>query len=339
MNIRPASTPSGIGCRIASDCFDAAVLIDGLHAAELAYLFGFSRAPAFGWTSLQNRGSIRIALDTAAPTKPATALNLDLEDGHVTMASDQPATLNVLSHHSLRPALFPKSLNLCLSQQFARAGVLPVHGAGVVLGELGIMILGGKAAGKSTLTAASLAAGARVISDDWMLFGIGRDNRPSMERLRQFLMLRHGDSTDVLLRNASAPPFKSALDRPKATLAISPDLSEFPRCHRIDKLWLMHRPIPRPERSEAKPQSQRESLAALLTHSMPLLFSQGFSSEHETLNIKLNSVVTSVEASKITTGLDLVNHPQKTLDKLLRTSSRHSERRHAETLSEFRGPD
>ena len=316
MNIQPASTPSGIGCRISSDCFAASVTIDGLYAAELAYLFGFERAPAFEWTQLQARGDIHIALDAPASPAPTKQLSLDLEDGQVTTSSDQPASIRVQSHHALRPTLFPKSLNLGLSQQWARAGILPVHAAGIAVSGIGIMMLGGKAAGKSTLAAAALVASARVISDDWMLLGIDENGKPTMERLRQFLMLRDCSATRALLSRQANRSFKTWSNRPKSTLAIPHKSQAFPRSHPIDQLWLICRRVPRPEITHTARAGRQTVLPALLAQSMPILFGQHFKTEHSRLEVMLSVCLDAGEVVEVATGMDLVRYPTETLGRL-----------------------
>lgn len=317
MNIQPADTPSGIGCRIISNCFNASIVIDGMHARELAWLFGFARAPAFEWTSLRTRGEIIISLD--APDKPTAAetVDIDLEDGHVITASNQPARLQVEPHHSLRPTLFPRSLNLCLSQQFARAGILPVHGAGLVLDGTGIMLLGGKASGKSTLVAAALATGARVVSDDWLLFGLDRQGVPTMERLRQFLMLRHGHATKSLIDRHESLSFQPSTQRPKSTLAISSNAPEFPPQHLIDQLWILRRLNPRPATTQTDQSNRGSALTAFVTHSMPILFGKRFGHEHKNLQALLAAFLPKATLLEVATGLDMVTDTAATLSRLM----------------------
>lgn len=319
MRIEPASTASGIGCRVSSDCFPATVTIDGLHPAELAWLFGFAKAPSFDWAKLRARGAITVALEADSKEEPGARLNIDLEDGQVSTASDGPAQLRVDRQHFLHPTLFPKSLNLCLAQQWARAGILVVHGAGIALEECGTLILGKKASGKSTLAAAALVAGGKVVSDDWMLLGLGPNNQPYMERLRQFMMLRHSASTSDILAKAPELPFRVSTERPKSTLALSPTNDQFPGWHRVHQLWIMKRANPRPTRSQSQTVAPSAGLSALISGSMPILFGQDFHAEHQRLQYTLLHCLGLLRTSEAISGLDVTEEARRAL-KLLHSA-------------------
>ena len=86
--------------------------------------------------------------------------------------------------------ILPQSLHLLLAQQWARAGIMTLHAAAVSTPGGGILSLGPRGAGTSTLTVSALAAGLGVITDDWMILGRAADGQIEVERLRGFLMLR-----------------------------------------------------------------------------------------------------------------------------------------------------
>ena len=88
------------------------------------------------------------------------------------MPPDWPGSEPDADRHNL---LLPQALHLLLTQQWARAGLMPVHACAFSIAGQGILALGDRGAGKSSLVLAALAAGARIVSDDWLLLGLDTD--------------------------------------------------------------------------------------------------------------------------------------------------------------------
>lgn len=311
MQILPLQCKLQPAARLQSQAFDAAVDVLGLSAGELAWMFGYPGGQSFAWSALRNRGIIRVALaaSSCAPKTDDPRFTVELDDGTVQCCSDQPAELKVLEQHDSPSDRLARSLNLALSQQWARAGIMLVHAAGVAISGTGVLILGSKASGKSTLTAAVLAAEGQAVSDDWMLLGLGRDGQPRMERMRGFLMLRHSWASETLLAQPANLQFYTQADRPKYVLAIPEDTGRFPTTHRVDLAVKLLRPRPRPKESRSRSAPPHSLMAALMSAGMPLLFGRGFSAERENLNNLAAQLLNQLETTELICGTDLPAHP------------------------------
>ena len=80
-----------------------------------------------------------------------------------------------------------------LIRALALQGVLILHAAGLVIGDLCVLVFGRSGSGKSTLSAAALASGEKVISDDVILVspnGAGDPHGPVLRPLRRDAYLR-----------------------------------------------------------------------------------------------------------------------------------------------------
>ena len=308
MRIHPLSPRADQkACRLESQAFDAAVEVVGLDAAELAWLFGYPGGTPFAWRTLRERGPIRIGLagTGAAGAACGERITTELDDGRVDCGSGQTAVLEISDAHDSPGDRFARSLNLALSQQWARAGVMVVHAAGVALEDRGALILGSKASGKSTLTAAVLAAGGQAVSDDWMLLGTDAEGRLRMERMRGFLMLRRSWATDCLLGAETGLNYQAMAHRPKYTLAANGHDPRFPSSHTVDQVCVLKRDSTRPECSERFPVPPRSTMAALIAAGMPLLFSAGFPLERQQLNVLISGLLARTSRCGIICGLDV----------------------------------
>lgn len=298
-------------CRLSSQAFDAAVDVVGLSAAEMAWLFGYPGGKAFAWTDLRRRGRIRIALagEPPADLTASPAVTTELSDGRVECRSGHAAILEIGEHHDSPGDRFARSLNLALSQQWARAGLMVIHAAGVVVEGHGSLVLGPKASGKSTLTAAVLAGGGRAVSDDWMLMGIDEKRQARMERMRGFLMLRRCWASDRLLGTDADLGFRAMNSRPKYTLSADARDERFPLSHPIEQICLLRRIPTRPCRSERFAASPQAAMAALIAASMPLLFSADFPLERTKLGGLVAAVASKAKICGMVCGIDIPDDP------------------------------
>ena len=308
MRIQPLVNDPQPACRLVSEAFGAGVTIRGLSAADMRWLLGYPGGKPFAWQALRRRGQIQVALDAdpgngGAGTTQKDAI--DLPDGLVLIGTGLPALLEVREGHECTDDRFARSLNLALSQQWARAGLMMVHGAGMVLADSGALILGPKASGKSTLTAAVLAEGGRAVSDDWMLAGFDSEGQARMERTRGFLMLRSSWATERLLSSHAGLAFRTQGKRPKHMLAADPEDSRFPISNRVDHIVLLQRPSSRPQQSQRNPAPPQQALAALIAAGMPLLFSDRFPEERHNLTVLANSMLSGLPIDSLVCGLDI----------------------------------
>jgi len=303
---------------IAPQSFDASIQIQGVSSALMAGLFhGSARARAHWKPGLELTAGLCGATDdqTASPWKK------DLPDGLVTLHSGAPGSVRVEPDHAIIDTLLPQSLYLLLAQQWARAGLMLVHGAAFEFEGKGILALGDKGAGKSVLTAAALAAGARVVSDDWVMVGFDQSGGLRAERLREFMMLRHGHACDRLMSKLEGARTVPLDNRPKSVLHYRDQPDALRRqclssCA-IDRIWLLQRPSSgRFGPSIREPASPVLALAAVIRATMPLLFTRRFSHEARLLRKTSDAAFAVSELCTVRAGTDLIEDPTPVLTSL-----------------------
>lgn len=305
---------------IQPDTFNAPINVSGLSTEVLAGLFhGAASARAHWKPGLQ----LTAGLAGQAESPGSAVHELDLDDGQAVLRSGCPGKVLVESGHRLSEDLLqPQSLYLLLAQQWARAGLMLVHGAAFEFEGHGVLALGDRGAGKSVLTMAALAAGAKVVSDDWVMVGADADGTVRCERLREFLMLRHGLAHDRLL---SALPGLQPLplsSRPKSVVRMQEQPAElqahFTTTCRIDRFWLLQRRrTGRMPHSERIPATSADALSAVIRATMPLFFSRTFEHEAKRLRATAGRLATQIGASQVRTGTDILENPSSCLNYLL----------------------
>lgn len=305
---------------IEPDTFDAPIDVTGLSAEMLAGLFHGAAGARGHW-----KPGLQLTAGLQGQTESAgSALHEhDLEDGRAVLRSNCPGKVLVEPGHRLSDELLqPQSLYLLLAQQWARAGLMLVHGAAFEFEGHGILALGDRGAGKSVLTMAALAAGAKVVSDDWVMLGTDADGTVRAERLREFLMLRHGLAHDRLLSALPQLQPVQLRNRPKSVVRMQEQPgslhSHFAKGCRIDRLWLLQRPrAGRTGSSTSSPAQAAGALSAIIQATMPILFSSRFAAEATALRKSTDVVLSGERTYTVCTGPDLLDNPSKALASLL----------------------
>jgi hypothetical protein len=230
------------------------------------------------------------------------------------LRSGAAGEVRVEAGHVLGDVLQPVSLNLLLAQQWARAGLMLVHGAAFELDGTGILALGERGAGKSVLTAAVLAAGGRVVSDDWVMLGITADGTFHAERLRDFLMFRTDRATQSLLARLDDLRVIEQRHPPKQVVRIGGESSRFPQAVRIDQTWLLRRPRARRRGStSASLASPLDAMRSLTGATTPIVLSNRCPVERRVLLETVRRLTQELPVCQIDAGLDLVETPTETL--------------------------
>jgi len=311
------------------ETFDARIAVSGLPTRVLEGLFYGSPSARAHWkagltlTAGLAAGANRsgAAAISAGETTSADSFEQDLPDGCARLHSGAPGVLNVERRHSMADLLIPQSLYLLLAQQWARAGLLLVHGAAFEYNGTGILAMGDTGAGKSVLTAAALAAQARVVSDDWVMVGRDGRGRLNAERLREFMMLRHGRACEEILSQLPDLIARSSPGWPKSVIAIpkaqGPGSHEFPRHCRIDDVWILQSPTAeRRAVSTSTTAPPGTVLSTVIQATMPLFFSKRFPVELHRVRNASRDVIGECDCRLIETGTDLIEQPGVTLSTL-----------------------
>lgn len=309
-------------CQLLCEQFPVRLTLSGLSAEELSGLFDLEA----GRSVWPPTGPMReIVIDNASAgvqceTSPRQTIRLD--DGEVELTSGRPARLRPSPNRSEPPLHFPQSLYLCLAQQWARSGLFALHAAAIDAHPHGILVLGDRCAGKSTLALSALAAGFGVVSDDWLLFGLDTSAHHRVERLRGHLAIRPGlvsDHLDTQLRQTGIElPAKSARKR---VIALSPGNPRFPTGGRVDRIWhLIGTAGERPAQTVIRPRTPAQTLASLVTAAMPLLLSDAFPIERERLMATAQSLLSTDSGAQVESGRDLVYRPETAWSTLLHAS-------------------
>ena len=198
MKIREGNRP-GTAHLVPSDT-GAELVVTGLEPEELAAAFGQGRWPRT-WARERNirvelPGPESSAAEPAAPAAPS--LERAFEDGTVSLFTGRPAQVRVAPTDEEPEFPMPKCLMVAIAHQWARLGRMTLHAAAIEYQGTGLLALGRSGAGKTTLSLAAIAAGGRIVSDDWVML---REENGALlcTSLRDRLLVRTSDASQTLL--------------------------------------------------------------------------------------------------------------------------------------------
>lgn len=206
-------------------------------------------------------------------------------------------------------------LETALIHALAMGGCVVNHAAALEVGGVNLLVIGSSRAGKSTLSAAVLAAGGVVVSDDLVILGFDDEGVPSAGALRRDLWLRKG-SVDLLpellrarlwetasfgerrwgLERAAFPESFRTRVRPQAIVILRRDL-------RI-RGFVLRRVC------------SADGLAGLIRASSPLFFSTRYPVERERCMPVLLALVNDAPCFEVRMGRALVDDPASTVRRL-----------------------
>jgi len=312
------TTQGHLRSRIQPETLEPALELHGLDADQVVALLRGQACPRVWHPGL----NIGIDNPSATAHEHPEIQKIDLPDGTVRMHSGNAASVEVTDTHRLGKTLLPQSLHLALSQQWARSGVMMMHAACFEFGGVTTLVVGRKAAGKSILSMAALAAGGHVVSDDWLLVGLDRNGQPNAERLREFLMLREGWAGATLAGMIGDLPTRNTGARPKRTIALhevpAQKREKFPITKTIDRVWQLRRPpAGRSRHTRSAPLAGQHALASIIESTMPLLYGANFSEERSRLMKTAALLTRCCHLLSVETGTDLIEQPRPTLERLL----------------------
>lgn len=221
-----------------------------------------------------------------------------------------------LDRMSQRRGTLPLLLEMAVIHALALEGIPVFHGAGFTLGGEAVLALGRSGAGKTTLAAAALRAGGKVISDDSLIALRHRCGALAVQPFRRDLQVRRGSRR--LFPRTIAPllePLTGAVE-PKWVLRREAAASCFTDDVSLSGIWILS--LDRRLRGcRISPLHQAEALVALIQGSSPLYLSDRYPRERAALLPLLRSLVEEVPAYGIRLGKALLEEPVAELERLL----------------------
>lgn len=217
-------------------------------------------APAAEWTD----GDLRIRL-THLPTGWRLAYD---DTGTYDVSADGARWTWHPGPDAPRELVQADLLGRVLALALSARGALPLHGAAVTVAGRGIVLLGGKHAGKSTLAAALAAGGARLVADD--MAAVDDDDAPRL--LPGAPLLRLWNAAADHLRDAGLGGIP--IHGTKQTLADLPPERVEPGATPLGAVYLLDSPLAADGPPVLRtPLAPREAVVAMLTHAKlgPLL--------------------------------------------------------------------
>ncbi len=202
-----------------------------------------------------------------------------------------------------------------LIHALATGGCVVNHAATLVVEGANLLVVGPSHAGKSTLSAAVLAAGGAVVSDDSVILGLDDEGVPSAGALRRNLWFRDG-SVELLPEALRARLWETVsfgerrwgLER-----AAFPEV--FQTRVRPGAIVLLRRDL-RVRGFAVRPISSADGLAGIILASSPLFLSGRYPVERERCMPVLQALVNGAPCFEVRMGRDLVDDPVTTVHRL-----------------------
>jgi hypothetical protein len=291
-----------------SAAFAADIAVLGLSPNQLRPLFGHIGADLVQPTFAPAQPLTVHNQDAVAPVAKSDPILRRFAEGTVQAVSGGGATVRI----DARDARFmlPQPLGFALTQQWARSGLLALHGCMVQINGRGILALGRRGTGKSILAASVLAAQGAVVSDDWVLVGATAKRQLMAERLRQYLQLRASAVGSELRAQLDRQMAFYAHTRTKFALPINDDHPASPPQAKISELWVLRRPsAARSKKTRLSTASPAVFFAALLDSSVAELVGNQFPVERMALLGTLQKLIGTLRCVVVETGSELASDP------------------------------
>jgi len=207
-------------------------------------------------------------------------------------------------------------LGFAVSHAFALQGGVVLHAAAFELEGRRVLSLGLSGGGKSTLAAAALRAGGRVVSDDLLLAGQDDAGFGRVEALRKDLSLRapsHRLLPPALARRLSETNFAGE-SRLMLQRQNCPEC--FMRGLRPDVI-LQTTVDRRLKKTRITPLTQADSLSVLIRSASPLFFSARYPAERAAMLPVLLRLAETIRGHRVRLGKDLMAAPETAMRALL----------------------
>jgi hypothetical protein len=139
-----------------------------ITAAEPALLAAAAEAYA-DWRATGRADGPPIALELQAGEASAEPVRIAVDGPRLTLSGGAEGWADARTQTAFgrfAPALTREAIDTLLLFLLCRSGRIPLHAAGVMIGETAVLLSGPSGAGKSTLSLAAMARGLRILSDD-----------------------------------------------------------------------------------------------------------------------------------------------------------------------------
>jgi hypothetical protein len=236
-------------------------------------------------------------------------------DGKVEFPADRP-TSRVFPLGS--ETTFTSPLMAAILRTFALQGTLVLHGAGILLGDLAVLVLGASGSGKSTFAAAAVGQGYKVISDDLVLVCEGGPRhaptrKPELYPMRPDMYLRP-DTVRLLPRSLKQKLTRVRLFRgEKLRLMRQQARASFSDRATLGCILALQTGA-RAAHGTLAPLHQGAGLAAVIAASTYL--STMRTAAKRPLMAAANRLVSSTPAFAVSTGTELLRHPRRELTRI-----------------------
>ena len=207
-------------------------------------------------------------------------------------------------------------LEVAMSHALAMGGYVVNHAASIEIDGTALLAVGRTHAGKSTLSAAALAAGGAVVSDDSVILGLDDKGAPSAGVLRRDLWLRDG-SEELLPEALRARLWETAsLGERRWGLERAAFPKQFRTGVRPQAIVLLRRDL-RVRGFALRRVSSADGLAGLILASSALFLSGRYPVERERCMPGLLALVNSAPCFEVRMGRALVEDPAATVRRLV----------------------
>jgi hypothetical protein len=198
----------------------------------------------------------------------------------------------------------------------ARLGMPRAHGAAFTVDDRSVLALGASYSGKSTLVAAALQAGGKILADDAVIMAPGPNREPTLLPSRSYLGFRGqtvGLVPDRFSRSLSEVQ-SSFEDRWILERTRNPE--DFVESLVPQTIWRTNVDRRR-KHSQVTPMNQAETLGLMIQSTSPLFLTPSYTRDRKMQLPVLTRLAESRPGYAIRLGRDLMTDPSTTLHRLI----------------------
>ncbi len=207
-------------------------------------------------------------------------------------------------------------LDVWLQRILAGRQTALLHGAAFRVRSQSVLAVGGRRAGKSTIAAAVILGGGSVVSDDWVLAGVGSGSSVILAPGRIELVFRH--RTVAILPDGVRQRRVSGRTGTSDIWSLGPSTADswYVGTQNPTSIWWLSIDR-RLAASRIHPITQAETFAALTRSTSAVFLSPLFQRERLSLLDLLRRLVATCPGFRVRLGRDLLPNPATSLDRLV----------------------